>query len=171
MQTFADGRYDISAQASASIENDYVAQLNDAVEKLDALTIRKPALQSARVLQQRRQGSLPTSPGASSASKVGLGRTTSVTKSPPPPSYTAAGGASAAAAAGAKRPPPPPPMKPKPGAPAAVQHVVALYDYTAQAEGDLSFNAGDRIQVVEKTASTEDWWTGKVNGLQGVFPG
>lgn len=169
MQTFADGRYDISAQASASIENDYVAQLNDTVEKLDALTIRKPPMQSARILQQRRQGSLPTSPGASS--KVGLGRTPSTTKSPPPPSYTAAGGASIASAAGAKRPPPPPPLKPKPGAAAAVQYVVALYDYAAQAEGDLSFNAGDRIEVVEKTASTEDWWTGKVNGQQGVFPG
>lgn len=40
-----------------------------------------------------------------------------------------------------------------------------------QADGDLSFNAGDRIELVEKTDSAEDWWTGKLNGVQGVFPG
>jgi amphiphysin len=49
--------------------------------------------------------------------------------------------------------------------------VVALYDFAAQADGDLSFSAGDRIEIVEKTASAEDWWTGKLNGVQGVFPG
>ena len=35
----------------------------------------------------------------------------------------------------------------------------------------LAFRAGDRIEVVERTGSTEDWWTGRVNGRQGVFPG
>jgi len=67
-----------------------------------------------------------------------------------------------------KKPPPPPPLKPKPK---AEQYVVALYDFDAQAEGDLAFRAGDRIQVVERTESSEDWWTGKLNGMQGVFPG
>jgi amphiphysin len=175
MQTFSNGRYDISAEASANIESDYVNQLNDAVEKLDALTIRKPSVPSARILQQARTsggGSNPTSPTSSRMSGPGLGRSTSAVKSPPPYSSSGAGAAAAAAtSAGVKRPPPPPPAKPKPGAAAAVQHVVALYDYTAQADGDLSFNAGDRIEVVEKTASAEDWWTGKINGQQGVFPG
>lgn len=58
----------------------------------------------------------------------------------------------------------------KPLAPPA-DYVVALYDYTAQAQGDLTFRAGDRIEVVERTGSTEDWWTGRLNGVQGVFPG
>ena len=49
--------------------------------------------------------------------------------------------------------------------------VVALYDYTAQAEGDLSFKKDDRIEIVQKTADTNDWWTGRLNGLTGVFPG
>lgn len=40
-----------------------------------------------------------------------------------------------------------------------------------QAEGDLSFAAGDKIQLVKKTDSAEDWWTGKLNGQEGVFPG
>ena len=68
-----------------------------------------------------------------------------------------------------KAPPPPPPLKPKPKP--AAQYVVALYDFAAQADGDLDFKAGDRIEVVERTDSTEDWWTGKLNGRQGVFPG
>lgn len=68
-----------------------------------------------------------------------------------------------------KKPPPPPPLKPKPKT--EKQYVVALYDFEAQADGDLSFRAGDRIEVVHKTNSSEDWWTGKLNGAQGVFPG
>jgi amphiphysin len=171
MQTFANGRYDVSAEASTNIESDYVNQLNDAVEKLDALTIRKPSMPSARILQQSRtSGSTPTSPVGSKMARPGVGRSGSTVKSPPPYSSSSAGVAAASAGA-TKRPPPPLPGKPKPGAAVAVQHVVALYDYAAQAEGDLSFNAGDRIEVVEKTASAEDWWTGKINGQQGVFPG
>jgi amphiphysin len=45
-----------------------------------------------------------------------------------------------------------------------------LYDYVGQAEGDLSFNAGDKIEVVKKTESDQDWWTGRVNGYEGQFP-
>jgi amphiphysin len=94
---------------------------------------------------------------------------------PPPPSALAAPppyspqNSSAAAAAVKRAPPPPPPLKPKPKP--AAQFVVALYDFQAQADGDLDFNTGDRIEIVEKTASQEDWWTGKLNGKQGVFPG
>jgi amphiphysin len=68
----------------------------------------------------------------------------------------------------AKRAPPPPPLKPKP---APVNYVVALYDFAAQTEGDLEFKVGDRIEVVERTESTEDWWTGRLGGRTGVFPG
>ena len=49
--------------------------------------------------------------------------------------------------------------------------VVALYDYTAQADGDLSFKKDDRIEIIEKTNDTNDWWTGRLNGITGVFPG
>lgn len=52
-----------------------------------------------------------------------------------------------------------------------MEYVVALYDFEAQADGDLDFKAGDRIEVVQKSESTEDWWTGKLDGRQGVFPG
>jgi hypothetical protein len=67
----------------------------------------------------------------------------------------------------ANKKPPPPPVPKRLG----VKMVVALYDYDAQQDGDLSFRKDDRIEIVERTASTEDWWTGKLNGRQGVFPG
>ena len=83
------------------------------------------------------------------------------------------GGASAIAAAKAKGPAPPPP-KPKPsrlsGAPAQPT-AMALYDYAAQADGDLTFAAGDVIEVTVKGASENEWWTGKLKGKTGQFPG
>lgn len=104
-------------------------------------------------------------------------------KPPPPPPSTAPppyspspnngfgsrGIGGGAAAPVKKAPPPPPPVKPKPK-PAAL-YVTALYDFDAQTDGDLSFKVGDRIEIVEKSDSTDDWWTGKLRGRQGVFPG
>ncbi|PWN32395.1 BAR-domain-containing protein [Meira miltonrushii] len=173
LQNFANGKYDISAESVARLEQDYVSQLNDASERLEALTIRKPAMPSARLLQQARSssGAGSGSPTSTLGSKASLGRSASTTSAAPPPSYSAGGASTAAAAATTKRAPPPIPGKPGVAAKPAIQYVVALYDYAAQAEGDLTFNAGDRIEVVEKTASTEDWWTGRLNGVQGVFPG
>ena len=52
-----------------------------------------------------------------------------------------------------------------------MNYVVALYDFSAQADGDLDFKVGDRIEVIERTDSAEDWWTGRVDGRTGVFPG
>lgn len=67
-----------------------------------------------------------------------------------------------------KRPPPPPPP---PGAGAKKKEfVTALYDYEAQAAGDLSFRAGDRIELVKRTESDQDWWTGRLDGREGQFP-
>ncbi|KAF9428524.1 hypothetical protein BGZ94_002064 [Podila epigama] len=64
-----------------------------------------------------------------------------------------------------KRPPPPVPKR------LGVKMAVALYDYDAQQEGDLSFRKDDRIEIVERKPSMDDWWTGRLNGRQGVFPG
>lgn len=88
--------------------------------------------------------------------------------------YTGANGVGqyGAAAAAAKGKPPPP--KPKPGrfsAMPATETVTALYDYEAQAEGDLSFAAGDIIEIVQRTANENEWWTGTIGGRQGQFPG
>ncbi|CDH55384.1 bar adaptor protein [Lichtheimia corymbifera JMRC:FSU:9682] len=64
-------------------------------------------------------------------------------------------------------PPPPPPIANKPSS----QYVVALYDYDAQAEGDLSFKRDDKIELIERTADQNDWWTGRLRGVTGIFPG
>ncbi|KAI8621780.1 hypothetical protein BC830DRAFT_111125 [Chytriomyces sp. MP71] len=50
-------------------------------------------------------------------------------------------------------------------------YVTALYDYQAQAEGDLSFMRDDRIEVIERTQDPNDWWTGNLRGVTGIFPG
>lgn len=58
-------------------------------------------------------------------------------------------------------PPPPPSQNSKP------QRARALYAFTSEQEGDLTFQAGDIITVTEKTESQEDWWTGRLNGQLG----
>jgi amphiphysin len=77
------------------------------------------------------------------------------------------------AAAKAKGAAPPPP-KPKPSrfsqTPAA-ETATALYDYEAQAEGDLSFTTGDIIEIVTRTNNENEWWVGKIKGKKGQFPG
>ena len=83
-------------------------------------------------------------------------------------------GSSWGAAAKAKGAAPPPP-KPKPSnlrSPnLAVQTCTALYDFEAQAEGDLSFATGEVIEVVQRGATENEWWTGRVGKREGQFPG
>ncbi|KAJ2455151.1 BAR adaptor protein Hob1, partial [Coemansia sp. RSA 2424] len=84
-----------------------------------------------------------------------------------PPAYTSPlveKTPSASASATPSRVAPPPPRS-------NVQYVVALYDYAALTDGDLSFNEGDRIELVHRAESKDDWWTGRLNGVEGVFPG
>ncbi|KAJ5113862.1 hypothetical protein N7456_002396 [Penicillium angulare] len=76
----------------------------------------------------------------------------------------------ASLAAQKKRPPPPPPAKPaKPPRPTTT-FVTAMYDFGGQGPDDLSFREGDRIKLVKKTGSTDDWWEGELGGVQGYFP-
>jgi len=44
----------------------------------------------------------------------------------------------------------------------------ALWAYNGEDPTDLSFAAGDIIEIVDETNA--DWWTGKANGKQGLFP-
>ena len=73
------------------------------------------------------------------------------------------------AAAAAKKKPPPPPPPPKGGLSQAL-FVTALYDFGGQGDGDLVFREGDRIRVLKKTSSTDDWWDGELRGVKGSFP-
>lgn len=69
----------------------------------------------------------------------------------------------------AKKKPPPPPQKRIQSS--KEQWVTALYTFTGQEGGDLSFQEGDRIRVVKRTDSTDDWWDGELRGVRGKFPG
>ncbi|ODV61985.1 amphiphysin [Ascoidea rubescens DSM 1968] len=54
---------------------------------------------------------------------------------------------------------------------APVETCTALYDFVPQAQGDLAFSAGQVIEVVQRTPDSNGWWTGRLNGATGVFPG
>ncbi|KAH0604752.1 uncharacterized protein H6S33_006420 [Morchella sextelata] len=71
--------------------------------------------------------------------------------------------------AGKKKPPPPPPPKKKKIG-LGQTWVRALYDFDGQDTGDLSFREGEKILVVRKTESVDDWWEGELNGRKGQFP-
>ena len=139
---------------------------------------KPPSTLSARPAWQRpveadngEQAPPPYSPGANLATTP----TSSAfrnEKSPVSPAFANGKPSNLAAAAAAKAKPPPPKPKPKnlAGQPVA-EMVTALYDYSAQAEGDLSFRAGDVIEIVSRTQNDNEWWIGKLQGKQGQFPG
>lgn len=47
---------------------------------------------------------------------------------------------------------------------------IALYDFAGEQDGDLPFKKGDVIVITKKTDSSNDWWTGRHNGQEGIFP-
>lgn len=48
--------------------------------------------------------------------------------------------------------------------------VTATHPFTAQLPCDLSFKAGDVIEVLTRTDTQEDWWEGRIGGHVGIFP-
>ncbi len=117
-------------------------------------------------------------PSNSATTSPSIGHSPSIGKSPslshsPSIGHSPTTGHNAVSAAIAAKGKPPAP-KPKPsrlsGVPNA-ETVTALYDYEAQAEGDLSFSAGEIIEIMTRTANENEWWIGKINGRQGQFPG
>ncbi|XP_061463514.1 intersectin-2 isoform X3 [Rhineura floridana] len=49
-----------------------------------------------------------------------------------------------------------------------VCQVIAMYDYMASNEDELSFSKGQVISVLHK--DDPDWWQGEINGISGLFP-
>ncbi|KAJ4212228.1 BAR adaptor protein Hob1 [Fusarium solani] len=136
----------------------------------------KPALEGPKqpaLLTQGEDSKTPTST-ITSPKISGYQRQTESNEAAPPP-YTPPTGANAglaAIAAGKKKPPPPKPKpKPKRLTAPATETVTALYDYAAQAEGDLSFRTGDVIEIIQRTQNDNEWWTGRLDGKEGQFPG
>ncbi|XP_061703175.1 GRB2-related adapter protein 2-like isoform X2 [Syngnathoides biaculeatus] len=48
------------------------------------------------------------------------------------------------------------------------QQVLALYNFNAEEDDELSFSAGDIINITD--ASDPAWWTGRCGGRKGLFP-
>lgn len=84
------------------------------------------------------------------------------------PSASSTASSSMASIAAKKKKPPPPPLGKKPSTQAL--WVTALYEFAGEGQGDLAFREGDRIRVIKKTDSTDDWWEGELKGIQGSFP-
>lgn len=99
-----------------------------------------------------KQGSEPPTPSATEAST--------------PASMSTASRTDYFANAAVKKKPPPPP----PRAGSNTLFVTALYDFAGESQGDLAFAEGDRIRVLKKTESTDDWWEGELRGVKGSFP-
>lgn len=76
-------------------------------------------------------------------------------------SASASASAAAALAAAKKKPPPPPPPKRIASATKPEEWVVARYAFEGQGKGDLSFREGDRIRVVTRTETDQDWYVHK----------
>ncbi|KAI0975751.1 hypothetical protein F4678DRAFT_280900 [Xylaria arbuscula] len=74
----------------------------------------------------------------------------------------------ASSIAAKKKPPPPPPKRI--ASKQLEEFVVAQYPFNGQGAGDLSFNQGDRIKIVKKTDTLDDWWVGELGGVEGNFP-
>lgn len=110
--------------------------------------------------------SQPNSPSAFTPPTSGYGTTPQGY-----PDEKAQYGAPAAATGGYGSPAPAYTSPPATATPPGVETCTALYDYTAQAAGDLTFTAGTVIEIVQRTLDTNGWWTGRINGAQGVFPG
>lgn len=195
MQSIDIGYFDLTLDVEAAFEN----KRGEIKEQVEALSIVRYKTSGARkppvaAKYGASSGRLAIEGRQSLDSASSRRQTHDFTKNPPPP-YTAAAlspklngessssssaivranstGSSWGAAAKAKRAAPPPP-KPKPlkllGAP-VTEKAEALYDYEAQAAGDLSFTTGDVIEIVQRGATENEWWTGSVNGRQGQFPG
>lgn len=164
MQNINIGYFDLTRD----IEEAYEEKRGDVKERAEALTIvhyktaggrrpgAKPSIKDKLANEKGRfGGSRPSDPD--------------VDENPPPP-YTPGANGNSLAAAAAKKPAPPPP-KPKPARFSAAETVTALYDYEAQAHGDLSFSAGEVIEIVQRTDNQNEWWSGRVDGREGQFPG
>ncbi|MCJ1479263.1 hypothetical protein MMC13_007948 [Lambiella insularis] len=185
MQNIDIGYFDLSQEVESAFEK----KRGDIQEQVELLTIVHFKTLGGKKPSRFGGGGKLAIEGRSSTA-VSRRRSNESLSSPPPPysssispymnessSSSAMGranstGSSWGAAAKAKGAAPPPP-KPKPskfaGTPNGLTATV-LYDYEAQAEGDLSFSTGDVIEITLKGATENEWWSGRLGGRQGQFP-
>ncbi|KAJ5793435.1 hypothetical protein N7457_000034 [Penicillium paradoxum] len=159
------------------VEEAFEQKRGNIQEQAEALTIVHFKTQGVRRSGSKFNplGKGADSKGADTKGIIGRGRSSSTaTEDNPPPPYSSAGispsptGSFSAAAKG--KPAPPPPRAKPSHLSKQVETVTALYDYEAQAHGDLGFSAGDIIEIIQRTDNTNEWWTGRIAGREGQFP-
>lgn len=170
---------------TSDLEEAFEMKKGDAQEQAEALAITRFKTTGGKTRASQRQyphrpaiesGGAGHKPLAIEAPKPvsssRLSSDQSSTTSAPPPYSPSNGTNGALAAAVAHKKPAPPPPKPKPGRlTQQAETVTAIYDYEAQQAGDLSFSAGDVIEIINRTQDQNEWWTGRVGGREGQFPG
>ncbi|KAJ5884767.1 hypothetical protein N7495_009277 [Penicillium taxi] len=148
------------------IEEAFDMKRGDVQEQAEALKIVHFRTQAAKRSNSSRLNPL----GKGEDGKFGgRSRASSNVDENPPPPYTS-DGATPDLAEAAKGKGPPPIPRGKPAHLKPVEVATALYDYEAQAHGDLGFSAGDLIAITHRTNNTNEWWSGKINGREGQFP-
>ena len=188
MQSIDIGYFDLSFDIEAAFSK----KRGDIQERAEELSIVRFKTAGPKKPGQSKYVSKYAQDKASSSSSMARRRSHEEYDANPPPPYTQSlspdiNGESSSSmsransvgsqwgAAASKKGPAPPPPKPKPsrlsGVVASLPTATALYDYEAQAEGDLSFSAGDVIEVTKKGLTENEWWTGKLRGREGQFPG
>lgn len=174
MQAINIGYFDLTLD----IEEAFEAKRGDVKEQAEALSIVHFKT-TGGIKGPRAVSKYGAKAKEAEAGKSKYGRTSSVSNpedgiANPPPPYSPVTSTPTSPALGGLGKAKPPPPKPKPsrlsGAPQA-ETCVALYDYEAQAEGDLSFTTGETVEIISRTSNENEWWSGKVNGRQGQFPG
>ncbi|KAF7563078.1 hypothetical protein G7046_g1065 [Stylonectria norvegica] len=171
-EAFADKRGEIQDQAEALS----IVRFKTTGQRRPIKYQGRPAIEGSKpqaLLTQGEEKSSYATPA--SPAKVGAYQRPVADSEAGPPPYSpppvgSKAGLSVVAAAKGK----PPPPKPKPSRFSSVpvaETVTALYDYAAQADGDLSFKTGDQIEIITRTPNENEWWIGKLQGKQGQFPG
>ncbi|EIM90807.1 SH3-domain-containing protein [Stereum hirsutum FP-91666 SS1] len=145
-----------SSSSSSTSNNDHnIMALSDATRRM---TIPEPSSSPAHSHNMPMPGGMMNS-AVSTPQGPPPGRVTSPYSSPPPHAHHA---------------PPPdfgPPVRrgvPPPGPKVVRAKALWSYNENGQDPNDLSFQAGDIIEIVTETNA--DWWTGKIGGRQGLFP-
>ncbi|KAJ5106069.1 hypothetical protein NUU61_003416 [Penicillium alfredii] len=153
------------------VEEAFEQKRGDVKERAEALSIVHYKTQGGRRTNTRLN---PLGKDSDSKSAASRERSSSTADEHPPPPYSMAAATpspTGSFSSAAKSKPAPPPPRAKPAhLSRPVETVTALYDYEAQAHGDLGFSAGEVIEIVHRTENQNEWWSGRVNGREGQFP-
>ncbi|CAG8658065.1 4828_t:CDS:10, partial [Gigaspora rosea] len=119
---------------------------------------------SSTTSRKSQKNSRPTKPGVSKTSVPTSAPKTQQAANTNKPSASVSGKNSTGQSSGRKPAPPPPP----PPAAKSKNMYKAIYDFATEDSGELSFNKGDILEIIEK--DDNGWWLAKMNDDQGWVP-